>query len=30
VARRFDVSEDDKQVLQLDYLEVVVRKPAWL
>ena len=28
-ARRFDVSEDDTLVLQLDYLEVVVRKPAW-
>ena len=30
VARRFDVSEDDTLVLRLDYLEVVVRKPAWL
>src|SRR5512132_2943978 len=30
VARRFDVSEDDTLVLQLDYLEVVVGKPAWL
>ena len=30
LARRFDVSEDDTLVLQLDYLEVVVRKPAWL
>jgi SAM-dependent methyltransferase len=30
VARRFDVSEDDTLVLQLDYLEVVVRKPVWL
>jgi SAM-dependent methyltransferase len=29
VARRFDVSEDDTLVLRLDYLEVVVRKPAW-
>jgi SAM-dependent methyltransferase len=29
VARRFDVSEDDTLVLQLDYLEVVVRQPAW-
>ena len=28
-ARRFDVSEDDTLVLRLDYLEVVVRKPAW-
>jgi len=24
------VSEDDTLVLQLDYLEVVVRKPVWL
>jgi hypothetical protein len=30
VARRFDVSEDDTLMLQLDYLEVVARKPAWL
>jgi SAM-dependent methyltransferase len=30
LARRFDVSEDDTLVLRLDYLEVVVRKPAWL
>jgi hypothetical protein len=30
VARRFDVSEDDTLVLRLDYLEAVVRKPAWL
>jgi SAM-dependent methyltransferase len=30
VAGRFDVSEDDTLVLRLDYLEVVVRKPAWL
>jgi SAM-dependent methyltransferase len=30
VARRFDVSEDDTLVLRLDYLEVVVLKPAWL
>jgi hypothetical protein len=30
LARRFDVSEDDTLVLQLDYLEGVVRKPAWL
>jgi hypothetical protein len=30
VARRFDVSEDDTQVLRLDYLEAVVRKPVWL
>ena len=30
VARRFDVSEGDTLVLRLDYLEVVVRKPAWL
>jgi SAM-dependent methyltransferase len=30
LARRFDVSEDDTLVLQLDYLEVVARKPAWL
>jgi SAM-dependent methyltransferase len=30
VARRFDVSEDDTLVLRLDYLEVIVRKPAWL
>jgi SAM-dependent methyltransferase len=29
VARRFDVSEDDTLVLRLDYLEGVVRKPAW-
>jgi hypothetical protein len=29
VARRFDVSEDDTLLLRLDYLEVVVRKPAW-
>jgi SAM-dependent methyltransferase len=29
LARRFDVSEDDTLVLQLDYLEVVVRKPSW-
>jgi SAM-dependent methyltransferase len=29
LARRFDVSEDDTLVLRLDYLEVVVRKPAW-
>jgi SAM-dependent methyltransferase len=29
VARRFDVSEDDTLVLRLDYLEAVVRKPAW-
>jgi hypothetical protein len=29
VARRFDVSEDDTLRLRLDYLEVVVRKPAW-
>jgi hypothetical protein len=29
VARRFHVSEDDTLVLRLDYLEVVVRKPAW-
>ena len=29
VARRFDVSEDGTLVLRLDYLEVVVRKPAW-
>jgi SAM-dependent methyltransferase len=29
LARRFDVSEDDTLVLQLDYLEAVVRKPAW-
>jgi len=29
VARRYDVSEDDTLVLRLDYLEVVVRKPAW-
>jgi SAM-dependent methyltransferase len=29
VARRFDVSEDDTLVLRLDYLEVVVHKPAW-
>ncbi|HVD16143.1 MAG TPA: hypothetical protein VNK73_17070 [Actinomycetota bacterium] len=28
-ARRFDVSEDDTLVLQLDYLEVVIRKQAW-
>ena len=27
---RFPVSEDDTLVLQLDYLEVVVRKPVWL
>jgi SAM-dependent methyltransferase len=30
VARRFDVSDDDTLVLRLDYLEVVVNKPAWL
>jgi SAM-dependent methyltransferase len=30
LARRFDVSEDDTLVLRLDYLEAVVRKPAWL
>ena len=30
LAGRFDVSEDDTLVLRLDYLEVVVRKPAWL
>lgn len=30
VARRFDVSEDETLVLRLDYLEAVVRKPAWL
>jgi SAM-dependent methyltransferase len=29
VARRFDVSEDDTLLLRLDYLEVVIRKPAW-
>jgi hypothetical protein len=29
VARRFDVSEDDTLLLRLDYLEVVVGKPAW-
>jgi len=29
VARRFDVSEDDTLVLQLDYLEVIIRKPSW-
>jgi SAM-dependent methyltransferase len=29
VAARFDVSEDDSLVLQVDYLEVVVRKPTW-
>ena len=29
LARRFDVSDDDTLVLQLDYLEVVARKPAW-
>jgi SAM-dependent methyltransferase len=30
LARRFDVSEDDSLVLRLDYLEAIVRKPAWL
>jgi hypothetical protein len=30
LARRFDVAECDTLVLRLDYLEVVVRKPAWL
>jgi SAM-dependent methyltransferase len=30
LARRFDVSEDDTLVLQLDYLEVVARRPPWL
>ena len=30
LARRFEVSEDDTLALQLDYLEVVARKPAWL
>jgi SAM-dependent methyltransferase len=30
LARRFDVSEDDTLVLRLEYLEVVVHKPAWL
>jgi SAM-dependent methyltransferase len=30
LARRFDVSEDDTLVLRLDYLEIVVRRPAWL
>jgi SAM-dependent methyltransferase len=30
LARRFDVSDDDTLVLRLDYLEVVVRRPAWL
>jgi SAM-dependent methyltransferase len=30
VAGRFDVSEEDTLVLRLDYLEVIVRKPAWL
>jgi SAM-dependent methyltransferase len=29
LARRFDVSEDDTLVLQLDYLEVVARRPLW-
>jgi SAM-dependent methyltransferase len=29
LARRFDVSEDETLVLQLDYLEAVVRKPMW-
>ena len=29
VARRFDVSENETRVLQLDYLEVVVGKPLW-
>ena len=29
LARRFDVSEDETLVLQLDYLEAVVRKPLW-
>jgi SAM-dependent methyltransferase len=30
LARRFDVSDDDTLVLRLEYLEVVVHKPAWL
>jgi SAM-dependent methyltransferase len=30
LARRFDVSEDDTLALRLDYLEAVIRKPAWL
>jgi hypothetical protein len=30
LARRFDVSEDGTLVLRLDYLEVVVHRPAWL
>jgi SAM-dependent methyltransferase len=30
LAVRFDVSEDDTLVLRLDYLEAVVRRPAWL
>ena len=29
LAGRFDVSEDETLVLQLDYLEAVVRKPLW-
>jgi SAM-dependent methyltransferase len=29
LARRFDVSDDDTLVLQLDYLEVVAHKPGW-
>jgi SAM-dependent methyltransferase len=29
LARRFDVAEDETLVLQLDYLEAVIRKPAW-
>jgi hypothetical protein len=29
LARRFDVSEDDTLLLRLDYLELVVRTPAW-
>ena len=29
LASRFDVSDDDTVALRLDYLEVVVRTPAW-